>query len=117
MYKCTFDGNWAGSFGGALYADLVGLHVDKAEFIDNYAEAFGGAVYASLHSADLIMRDTLFEGNHAWGGAGGGMYLTRTHAFLKRVKFRSNGGTEGGGLFVGNEGAGSEWSGSNAGVL
>ncbi|MCH8274360.1 MAG: hypothetical protein IH851_06185 [Armatimonadetes bacterium] len=66
---CTFIGNWATGFGGALHSDSS-LRMDMSVVMSNAAGTSGGGL--SLQSGDFVLVNSLFAGNVA-GGEGGGV--------------------------------------------
>ena len=65
IYDAVFDGNSAGSFGGAFRsAPSAGdLHIERALFVDNYSGTTGGAIRAA--GEDVTIINTTFYGNEA----------------------------------------------------
>lgn len=93
-----FQGNYAGSEGGAFYskpgpegAEMLSS-IWHTEFIRNEAGVTAGAVYlGSFDAGDYtpVIRGCEFNGNEATRSAGA-LYLVGDHAIVDSVRFRNN---------------------------
>ena len=64
--NCTFTGNSASFYGGAIYAfgSITGpITVNNSTFTNNHAAHEGGAIYSSAASAQLIFNNCTFTNN------------------------------------------------------
>lgn len=90
--NCTFENNYAGNRGGALYIDAykwpsmpgtATVHLDTCVFIDNVANSEGGAIYCEgvqNSTVKLFIDSAIFNGNyvvtgHSLAGQGGGIMM------------------------------------------
>ena len=95
--NCTFEGNAAHDYGGAIYAtDYVKMLVNYCAFSSNEAGKFGGAIYGRYDTNISISRGT-FQYNKAIVYSGGCMGL----AFYSRLNvenstFKLSSGLKGG---------------------
>jgi MYXO-CTERM domain-containing protein len=65
---CTFDGNVAQAFGGALRVEAGDVTIVRSTFTDN-AAVYGGAAHIAT-IADAVLQDSTLSGNRAdYGGA------------------------------------------------
>jgi predicted outer membrane repeat protein len=58
----TFEDNYGGLTGGAIFGNEAKLVISNTDFIDNSADVFGGAI---AHGGDLEVIDSTFTGNTA----------------------------------------------------
>ncbi|KAK3241355.1 hypothetical protein CYMTET_48877 [Cymbomonas tetramitiformis] len=81
LQEVVLRGNWAsGSMGGALLVDLgTSLLLSRAMLLTNEARTTGGAV-AALQEAQVVMEDSVCEGNAA--SRGGALYLMMSSASI-----------------------------------
>ena len=90
IYRCTFNNNscqsdatlndMLGYYGGAIYAQGVGLYIDDSTFTGNYAGWDGGAIYFKECPRSSLKRCT-FDGNKA-GWDGGAIFLNDASVVL-----------------------------------
>ena len=67
LSRCRFDRNRA-EIGGALYARDAKIHINNSVFEKNEASLSGGALYlGNTDDAALIVEDSAFRENGAWG--------------------------------------------------
>jgi predicted outer membrane repeat protein len=103
----TFLGNNTQGLGGAIraFGDSL-LEIDGCQFMDNHANN-GAAIHASI---GITVRNTVFQNNHADGGALGSgpvAYLTggTSDSLLEWVRFEGNSSNgNGGGVYFGGRG-------------
>ena len=87
---CTFEGNVATTYGGAIYSYTgKGMTVTGTTFKNNSASGRGGAVYQDAIGATEAVTtsftdDCLFDGNYA-NNRGGAIYATNTTASSAKV--------------------------------
>lgn len=71
--NCTFINNTS-KYGGAIYIENAKLEICNSRFISNHAYTYGGAI-AGEHDAEIIIRNTTFDGCYSQNDAGGAIYL------------------------------------------
>ena len=95
IINCTFENNWAESYGGAIYNGVdKKLTIENCKFIGNTAHsADGGAIYSK---GDMDIEDSLFKSNVAdeYGGA----IACKKNMYLLNANF------------IGNEAKSRDWS-------
>jgi predicted outer membrane repeat protein len=103
----TFSGNTSTDFGGAIYVRNMGtsdLTLDTVQISSNSAPT-GGGLYVISYNANFTadIWDSLFDGNAATTGAGGGLYAdayTGTDISVSGSTFSGNtAATYGGGVY------------------
>lgn len=93
---CVFEGNSVAGYGGALRAfNAVGL--EGCSFIGNTAER-GGAIHTD---SPLVVRNGLFEGNHATS-MGGALRQKSASSMVVRTDFIGNSAMYGGAVSLGS---------------
>lgn len=94
---CTFDSNYAGSRGGAIYASGSDVRIEDCSFtanrgtgsLDGYGE--GGAIYALLSELEVIQgsfTDNLSDVN--FGGSGGAIHCKAASLSVFACRFEGN---------------------------
>lgn len=100
-FDSRFELNFAAQDGGGVYR---GAKLLRNEFVGNAANRGGGAV-TTLNSLD-VLRECLFENNHAAGEGGGLLHLSSGSTNLNSLgvvqscSFRFNSAARGGGLYM-----------------
>ena len=77
-----------GSCGGAIFWDGSYGSVNNCTFTGNYARVYGGAIYADTSSSKLTIKNSNFKSNVA-GVDGGGLFCNRDLSLVNSV-FTSN---------------------------
>jgi len=103
---CTFEGNRAGTQGGAIRA-WTGASAIRCRFVDNQAEENGGGAVVSNNGGGgdyAEFRDCVFENNRSSYGAGG-LGFSASPALVTGCLFRNNYAEHGygGGLSAGGQ--------------
>ena len=118
--NCTFTGNSASFYGGAIYAygSITGpITVNNSTFTNNHAAHEGGAIYSSAASAQLIFNNCAFTNNSS-DYLGGAIYSQSPLTFTNST-FTGNSGTQGGGAIYSTGSStitGCTFSGNSAGA-
>ena len=71
--NCTFINN-TGKYGGAIYIENAKLDIRNSKFIENQAYNYGGAI-SGENNAEIIIKNTSFNGCFSQNDAGGAIYL------------------------------------------
>ena len=71
--NCTFINN-TGEYGGAIYIENAKLDIRNSKFIENQAYNYGGAI-SGENNAEIIIKNTSFNGCFSQNDAGGAIYL------------------------------------------
>lgn len=71
LRQLTFRDGYGDSGGAILSWQGMDLTIEDCRFIDNRADWGGGAIEARSPTGSLVIRDCLFDGNHAGNHAGG----------------------------------------------
>lgn len=67
--NCTFTGNAATNFGGAIYNYGGSLNINDCNFFNNAANSYGGAIY-NVNGGNLNVNNSTFINNRGyWSGA------------------------------------------------
>src|SRR5687768_14620837 len=100
VHECAFESNQAGVAGGAISADVPGIHVEGCEFVGNRTiydpSNYGGAIAAHGTFIDCTFRDNYAGATHTLGFGGamsGGGTLIGCH-------FENSRGGNGGALYI-----------------
>jgi predicted outer membrane repeat protein len=96
--NCTFTGNSAAFYGGAIYAygSITGpITINSSTFSNNHAAHEGGAIYSSAASAPLIFNNCTFTNNSS-DYLGGAIYSQSPLTFTNST-FTGNSAIQGGG--------------------
>jgi len=101
IVECTFSANSATNMGGALQAQASAISVVDCVFKDNVAWS-GGAILASVAPGPVEISGSVFAGNTATSGWGGGIYASGCSPPVAGCTFYDNGAVNGGVLAVNN---------------
>ena len=103
---CRFEGNLAPDDGGAIAITDAALLVEGCEFVGNQtlgdtADSYGGAIFNVR--GDIVIRDSVFGGNHGENG-GGALFIADTDAryLIERCTFTGNTAPLAGAIFWNN---------------
>ncbi len=96
--ESKFNGNVAGSQGGAFYIKKGDLNIDKSQFTKNSSHTGGGAVFIAFDANNLTkVIDSKFSKNES--PYGGGIYLGKDSKLqVEKSEFSGNQAAYGGGI-------------------
>ncbi|RKY12649.1 MAG: hypothetical protein DRP82_06490, partial [Planctomycetota bacterium] len=94
IINCTFTGNSANSYGGAIYCYSSSPTLTNCIFSDNNANWYGGAIYCD--SGTLTVTNCTFSGNSTnWYG--GAIYCYHSTLSISNCTFNGNSANDNGG--------------------
>ncbi|PKL76550.1 MAG: hypothetical protein CVV27_09695 [Candidatus Melainabacteria bacterium HGW-Melainabacteria-1] len=101
LTRVVFRSNSA-DYGGGMYSRQAWPRLNKVAFVDNTALHSGGGSYQLDGELDLV--NSVFAGNRATLGTGGGLYLDSANPSqgfrLSYASFSQNSAPSGGGIYV-----------------
>ena len=92
----VFDGNYASSYGGAVYAYHARLDIRDSTFTDN--SGYYGTLAISSQSDPTVIEGNTFASNHAYYG--GAIYSTSSQGYVAHNLFNGNEAAYGGGMYL-----------------
>lgn len=90
LRRLTFQDGFGDSGGAIMSWQGMDLTIEECRFMDNQAAWGGGAIEARSPTGRLVVRESLFDGNHAGNHAGGLAVMFGIDTEVDGCTFRSN---------------------------